>query len=243
VTFDPFGDFVTEGYLRNFEKEKDLAIVKRAENLSFTTSLDEAFAHLAKSRQLAYQDILQTHRILFGAVYPWAGQDRLQTAPKLSVKRGNIIFANPSEIRPAVGFALKRGQDKNYMTAKPGEIMGYLAYGHPFLDGYGRTIMTVHSILAQRAGFSIDWSATRKRDYLEALTKEIENPRKGYLDTYLRPFRRAPIAYDQLATEIAKTPGLDGSTQNAELNEVLGNTDEPAVKARYEAMLTRRKQP
>ena len=26
-----FGDFATEGYLRNFEKEKDLAIVKRAE--------------------------------------------------------------------------------------------------------------------------------------------------------------------------------------------------------------------
>jgi cell filamentation protein len=25
VTFDPFGDFATEGYLRNFEKEKDLA--------------------------------------------------------------------------------------------------------------------------------------------------------------------------------------------------------------------------
>jgi cell filamentation protein len=34
VTFDPFGDFATEGYLRNFEKEKDLAIVKRAENAS-----------------------------------------------------------------------------------------------------------------------------------------------------------------------------------------------------------------
>jgi hypothetical protein len=47
VTFDPFGDFTTEGYLRNFEKEKDLAIVKRAENASFTTGLDEAFATLA----------------------------------------------------------------------------------------------------------------------------------------------------------------------------------------------------
>jgi cell filamentation protein len=30
VTFDPFGDFATEGYLRNFEKEKNLAIIKRA---------------------------------------------------------------------------------------------------------------------------------------------------------------------------------------------------------------------
>jgi cell filamentation protein len=243
VTFDPFGDFATEGYLRNFEKEKDLAIIKRAENSSFTTGLDEAFAYLAKSSQFAYEHILQTHRILFGAVYPWAGQDRLQTASKLSVKKGNVIFANPSEIRPAVDFALLKGQDKSYMTTKPGEIMGYLAYGHPFLDGNGRTIMTVHSVLAQRAGFSIDWSATRKDDYLEALTKELENPLKGYLDTYLKPFRRDAIAYDQLAIEIAKTPGLDGSAQNAELNEVLGNTDEAIVKARYEAMLTKRRQP
>jgi cell filamentation protein len=60
VTFDPFGDFATEGYLRNFEKEKDLAIVKRAENASFTTGLDEAFAHLAKSKALTYSDVLTT---------------------------------------------------------------------------------------------------------------------------------------------------------------------------------------
>jgi cell filamentation protein len=242
VTFDPFGDFATEGYLRNFEKEKDLSIVKRAENSSFVTGLDEAFAQLAKSGRLTYEHVLQTHDILFGAVYPWAGQDRLQTAPKLSIKKGSVIFANPPEIRPAVEFALRNGQDKNYMKSRPGEIMGYLAYGHPFLDGNGRTIMTVHSMLAQRAGFSIDWSATKKDEYLAALTKEIENPPKRYLDAYLKPFMRAPIAYGQLATEIVKAPGLDGNAEDAELNEILGNTDEPAVKAQYEAMLMKRKQ-
>src|ERR1700709_2813363 len=87
VAFDPFGDFATEGYLRNFEKEKDLAIVKRAENASFMTGLDEAFATLAKSRVLSYDDVLATHRILFSALYPWAGQDRAQTAPKLTIKK------------------------------------------------------------------------------------------------------------------------------------------------------------
>jgi cell filamentation protein len=162
VTFDPFGDFATEGYLRNFEKEKDLAIVKRAENASFMTGLDEAFAALAVARTLSFDDVLKTHGILFGAVYPWAGQDRSQTAPKLTINKGPVIFANAPEIRAAVEFALRKGQDKDHMKAKPGEIMGYLAYGHPFLDGNGRTIMTVHSVLAQRAGFSIDWSATKK---------------------------------------------------------------------------------
>jgi cell filamentation protein len=32
VTFDPFGDFATEGYLRNVAKEKNLGIVKRLEH-------------------------------------------------------------------------------------------------------------------------------------------------------------------------------------------------------------------
>jgi cell filamentation protein len=241
VIFDPFGDFAAEGYLRNFEKEKDLAIVKRAENASFTTGLDEAFTSLAKAKTLSYDDVLKTHGILFGAVYPWAGQDRAQTAPKLTIKKGPVIFANAPEIRAAVEFALRKGQDKDYMKAKPGEIMGYLAYGHPFLDGNGRTIMTVHSVLAQRAGFSIDWSATTKNAYLDALTKEIENPPKGHLDAYLRPFLRDPIAYEALATAIVQAPGLDGSVQGAALNQVLGNADEPAVKVQYEAMLTKRK--
>lgn len=241
MTFDPFGDFATEGYLRNFEKEKDLAIVKRAENASFMTGLDEAFAILAKVKTFSYDDVLTTHGILFGAIYPWAGQDRTQNAPKLTIRKGSVIFANAAEIRAAVQFALLKGQDKASMKANPGEIMGYLAYGHPFLDGNGRTIMTVHSVLAQRAGFSIDWSATTKDAYLDALTKEIETPSKGHLDTYLKPFMRRPIAYEQLAIAIVQAPGLDGSVQDAALDEVLGNTDEPAVKAQYEAMLTKRK--
>jgi cell filamentation protein len=241
VTFDPFGDFATEGYLRNFEKEKDLAIVKRAENASFITGLDEAFATLAEPKMLSYDDVLRTHGILFGAIYPWAGQDRTQTAPKLTIKKGPVIFANAPEIRAAVEFALRKGQDTGHMKARPGEIMGYLAYGHPFLDGNGRAIMAVHSVLAQRAGFSIDWSATKKDAYLDALTQEIENPQNGWLDTYLMPFIRDPIAYEKLATAIVQTPGLDGSVQDAALNEVLGNTDEPDVKAQYEAMLTKRK--
>jgi cell filamentation protein len=119
--------------------------------------------------------------------------------------------------------------------------MGYLAYAHPFLDGNGRTIMTVHSVLAQRAGFSIDWSATKKDAYLDALTREIENPSKGHLDTYLKSLMRDPVAHEHLATTVVQAPGLDGSVQDAELNEVLGNADEPTVKAQYEAMLTKRK--
>jgi cell filamentation protein len=124
------------------------------------------------------------------------------------------------------------------MKAKPGEIMGYLAYAHPFLDGNGRAIMLVHALLAQRAGFSIDWAATDKTDYLSALTKELEDPGKGHLDAYLKPFARDAIPEDRLAEEIAQAPGLDGTDEQ---NEVLGKTSDPVLKARYAQQKLKRK--
>jgi hypothetical protein len=125
VTFDPFGDFATEGYLRNFEKERDLAIVKRAENASFTTGLDDAFAILARSKVLTYDDVLTTHGILFGAIYPWDGQDRSQTAPNITIKKGTVIFANAPEIRAAVEFALRTSSPAQRNTHPDPEPSGH----------------------------------------------------------------------------------------------------------------------
>jgi cell filamentation protein len=239
VTFDPFDDFETQGYLRNVAKEKDLAIVKRLEHASFATGIDEAFAMLAKRRQIQYEDILETHKTLFGAVYPWAGQDRTQIAPHLTIKRGNVLFANPADIRRIVEYALRLGQDKKTMIARPGSVIGHFAFGHPFLDGNGRTILTIHSIMAQRAGISIDWSATDQSSYLDALTEEIENPRAGVLDNYLKPFIGEAVAYDQLAVQVTGAPGLD---RGAQANDVAGKSAEPSVRAAYEAMLRKRGQ-
>ncbi|MBN9219003.1 MAG: Fic family protein [Mesorhizobium sp.] len=239
MTFDPFGDFETRGYLRNFEKEKDPEIVRRLQHTAFTLGLDAAFKYLAGRKWLEYGDVLKAHQILFEAFYPWAGQDRLKTAPGLIVKKGDVIFAAPTEIRLAIDFALLNGQDKAFMTARPGEVMGYLAFGHPFLDGNGRVIMTVHAIMAQRAGFSFDWSKTSKDDYLAALSQEIETPGKGILDGYLKPFVRGPVAYEKLAESVAGTPGIDGG--NVATNAVLGDAADPSVKARYEAVVAKRR--
>ncbi len=197
---------------------------------------------MAKRSELGYTDILQTHKVLFDTVYPWAGQDRTQTAPRLTIKKGHLIFANPPEIRRAAEYGLQLGRNKKTMRAKPGEVMGYLAFAHPFLDGNGRTIMTVHSIMAQHAGFNVNWEKTDKSAYLDALTREIETPGKGILDNYLKPFVGEAISYENLAVRVAAIPGLDG-TAEAQANEVLGESTEPAVKSQYEAMLQKRQQP
>jgi cell filamentation protein len=238
VTFDPFGDFETRGYLRNFAKSKDPEIVRRLQHNSFITGIDDAFRQLSARKRLSYDDVLGTHKILFEAVFPWAGEDRLKNAPHLAVRKGSVIFAYPQDIRRSIDYALEQGQDKDFMAAKPGEVMGYLAYGHPFLDGNGRAIMAVHSMLAQRAGFSINWAATGKNEYLTALTKELGLPGKGLLDAYLRSFIKSAVSQSGLAAIVAAAPGLDGNTENT----VLGETSDPELKARYEAQERKRKQ-
>lgn len=230
MTFDPFGDFEQRGYLRNIAGEKDPGIVRRLEHTSFTTGIEAAFDAIRKAATLAYSDVLTTHRILFDAVYPWAGSDRLATAPDIAVSKGDVLFAAPADIRRAVEYALRRGQDVDVMRARPGDIMGDLAYAHPFLDGNGRTIMLVHAVLCERADFSIDWARTQKDDYLTALTKELDSPHKGHLNEYLAKFKCEAVSPEELIARIAHTPGIDGSSV---ANEVLGKTSDPALRARY----------
>lgn len=241
MSFDPFGDFETRGYLRNTFREKDPNIIKHLEHSAFVAGVVEAFKYLRSVRRLSYGDVLETHKILFGDIYPWAGQDRMQTAPEIAVSKGPVLFAHPRDARAAVEYGLKLGSDGPNMNARPGEVMGYLAFGHPFLDGNGRTIMVVHAELAERAGFSIEWTATSKTAYLNALTQEIARPGSRCLDDYLEAFLRRPVGVEKLARHVTDTRGLDGS--NIEENRVAGNVSDPEVQARYAAQRLQRQRP
>ena len=187
MPFDPFADFDSRGYLRNHFGFKDVAQVKKLEYLAFRDALPDALTYLVDQSELTYSDVLMTHRILFEAVYPWAGEDRSKTAPEKSISKAGIDFAPPTEIERAVNYALQMGQRADFIQKKPGVVMGYLAYGHPFLDGNGRTLLTIFTILTQKAGLNVEWSRSTKQGYLEALTRELLEPEKGHLDLYLSP--------------------------------------------------------
>ena len=98
--------------------------------------------------------------------------------------------------------------------------------------------MVVHAELAERAGFSVEWTATSKTAYLNALTKEIAQPGARHLDVYLKSFLRDPVGAEKLARHVVNTRGLDGAT--AEDNRVLGNVSDPEVQARYAAQRLQR---
>jgi cell filamentation protein len=74
--FDPFGDYASSGYLRNTASEKDLEIIKIAEHEIFRAQLPTALDFLAQCKRIEYSNFLEVHRILFSALYPWAGEDR-----------------------------------------------------------------------------------------------------------------------------------------------------------------------
>lgn len=154
------------------------------------SSAVDAADYIRSRRHISYADVLEVHRILFSGVYPWAGQDRLETAPHLNITKSGYdnLFAQPNEIRMAMDHGLRMASNPDTIRAKPGEIMGYMAYSHPFLDGNGRTIMTLHQEMCRRAGFHIEWMTTDKRNYLTILTQEeLQYPGKGFLDDYLKP--------------------------------------------------------
>ncbi|MEQ1667928.1 MAG: hypothetical protein ABL868_05685 [Sulfuriferula sp.] len=125
---------------------------------------------------------------------------------------------------------MRIGQSKEGIDQKPGEVMGLFAYGHPFLDGNGRTMLIVHSELCYRAGFSIDWSITSKTDYLNALSEEIKNPGCGILDSYLLPFKGNLLDRDSWSKDILSIKGLNGLDDD---NQVEGDLSDATVAEKY----------
>jgi cell filamentation protein len=89
--------------------------------------------------------------------------------------------------------ALKLGQDKTYLREHPGEVFGHLAHAHPFLEGNGRTILTIYSELSRRSGFHVEWEAIDKTQFLETLTRELLKPGKSILDELVLPYVRPGV--------------------------------------------------
>ncbi|KAA5842662.1 cell filamentation protein Fic [Pseudomonas chlororaphis] len=243
MSFDPFGDFETAGYLRNHQRLKDPVEVKESEHFVFELSIEEALSHLARKRRPDYKAILKVHKILFGGFYPWAGKDRNELVPHLAIFKGayndphSTIFERPDFIKRSVDYALKLAADKKKFQERPGEVMGQLAFAHPFLDGNGRTLLLVFMELCYRARFAINWSRTNKDDYLRALSDEIRAPFQGHLDNYLKPFVTAITSRDEWPQMIGGIRGLDGLDKEDITYESLDNPEVQQLYKTYRAQL------
>lgn len=229
--FNPFGDFEVAGYLRNELRLKDSQQIKLQEHLFFTANLQEAAGYLAGCETVTYEDFCVVHRILFSGFYPWAGMDRQSLGVARNVSKGERVdFCVSEESRRAVEYGLRLGNSTHDIAQRPGEVMGLFAWGHPFLDGNGRTMVVVHTELMARAGLMVNWAASAKNTYLEALTRELDKPANRVLDAYLTPLVQ-PLKKDRSwVDQIRDLPGLKGTSDDA---DVAYDNDDPVGEQRY----------
>ena len=241
--FDPFGDFEARGYLRNTEGLKDLQTVKVLENVFFQAHIELALAFLDGVRgPIRYAHFKRVHETLFRGIYPWAGKDRAELGVAPLVSKGMAVqFVQSNEIERAMDWALAMGNDTKKMAASPGAVMGAFAWAHPFLDGNGRAMLLLHAQMCKRAGIRIDWQATRKDDYLNALTAELVDPKRNALDEYLSPFIKAASKSADLLDELKELPGLDGlGSESQSFPDIAYGTDDQVAVDSYLEIKRRR---
>lgn len=143
-----------------------MARVRKLEHVGFSGRVLKALRYLTAQPYLSYEHLLETHRVLFEFLYPWAGEDRTKHAPNLSIGRGKYrdLFARPDEIRRACDSAISMTAEE--LVARPGVAFTRLAYAHPFLDMNGRTILTFHSAMIRRVQISVRWDLVAKPQFL-----------------------------------------------------------------------------
>lgn len=206
--FDPFHDYDSVGYLRNKLQTGNIELLRSFELAAFSEFVGPALQFLKRQRTLEYQHVLLIHRMFFQAAYPWAGEDRMIHAPDIAIGKAGIstMFAHPRAIRQAMDYALAHGQNAGYLRAHPGEVYAYLAHAHPFLDGNGRTIATVHNELCRRAGFHVLWHKIGTEEFLKALTDDLLRPDGGKMDKLVSSYVvKGPLAIASSARHLKST--------------------------------------
>jgi len=109
----------------------------------------------------------ETHRNIFGRVYPWAGEIRKGIGLMAKERSGFVVSYGPSQNVPGVlaaAFAALKaenelhGLDAAAMAVRLAYFYSELDAIHAIRDGNSRTLRVFTSDLAQAAGHTLDWA-------------------------------------------------------------------------------------
>jgi cell filamentation protein len=165
---DPYRDPET-GVLRNLLGITDPAVLERAD--ADFSALRLAQLHRRKlpgDYDLAH--LCGFHRLLFGDVYPWAGQLRTVAIAKgdpFCLPQHIETFAEDMFTRLATAHYL-RGLDRPEFIDGLAELLGDLNALHPFRDGNGRTQRAFCAQLARHAGHQLRWAPMDRAENIAA---------------------------------------------------------------------------
>lgn len=135
-----------------------------------------------------------THRIIFGDVYPWAGELRT-----VRISKGGDLFALPEHIEPYLrGLfadlareALLCGLGRERFVERLAHYYAELNAVHPFREGNGRAQRAFLGQIAKTAGHPIAWARLDAERSVHA-ARESHHGRDSALRRMLRGLLKMP---------------------------------------------------
>ena len=108
--------------------------------------------------------LLEAHRIIFGDLYPWAGEIRTiqMTKPEHVLGGDTVRYSYPKEIKKELTAtckeisALKKVTSKEDLIFRIVRITAKLWQIHPFREGNTRTVVAFSVLLAQSLGLEVN---------------------------------------------------------------------------------------
>lgn len=168
--FDTFYCYPESSVLRNklgitnaevfFKAEREITSLRTAQALSESIIGNFDFAHLQK-----------IHKFLFGDIYDWAGKIRT-----VNISKGNLFCQTEFIMQELDRIFLELKKEKYLkgivelpkMAERLSYYLGELNAVHPFREGNGRTQRLFVTFLAQKNGFSLDFSLVTKDEMISA---------------------------------------------------------------------------
>lgn len=148
--------------LINHGNIKDAALLKSAE--ADVTSYALAALYNTSFTKFDSQALLEMHSVIFGDLYPWAGETRtIQIIKPEEVLGGDTVrYSHPKEIKKELALVckeippLKKVEDRADLIFRIVRITAKLWQIHPFREGNTRTVVAFSVLLAKSIGIEVN---------------------------------------------------------------------------------------
>lgn len=168
-------DYFVEGgdTLENKLHISDPKQLREAEENAFSDAVADILDQDFSNTEFGFEFLKYLHGLLFGAIYPFAGQARTVNITKAD---SDIPFCMADYITTEAARIFSDLKSKNYLQDTPeeqfansiAELATELNALHPFREGNGRTIRLYLQLLASKANYLISYDLVGHEEIIEA---------------------------------------------------------------------------
>lgn len=163
---------------------------------------------------LDYNHLKAIHKHYFGDIYAWAGEERT-----VDIAKDNSYFAHTAYITPTLTKLFNQLKAENYLHQLPADkfceklsfYFNEINAAHPFREGNGRTQRAFCDVLAERAGFKLDWTHVNQAEYMRASVA-------GFIHGDYEPMS---AIFKQVASSLEQNLTLEARQLSAETKNLL----------------------